>query len=176
MEYLQRAANFLQGASVQPGQRISSKVGGINNETSEQPIAQNRLFNFDNNKSITSFINAGHVSTPSPLTNLTRVYLSQMRGVSLKTQTRLAVPVKRSFCKRCDTLLDQGASCVHEVRNASRGRSKPWADVLVIRCLVCGTEKRFPQTDRRSRKLSDRQAQLKQQENSGSQQDQTEAS
>ncbi|KAJ5825301.1 hypothetical protein N7474_002439 [Penicillium riverlandense] len=103
----------------------------------------------------------GTDSTPAPrdshpMTNLSRVYLSQMRGVSLKTQTRLPIEVKRSFCKRCDTLLVPGVNCSHEVQNASRGGNKPWADVRVVRCLVCKTEKRFPQTDKRGKKLVER--------------------
>jgi ribonuclease P protein subunit RPR2 len=80
-----------------------------------------------------------------------------MRGVSLKTQLRLPVEVKRSVCKRCDTLLIPEVNSTEEIRNASRGRRKPWADVRVVRCSTCGTEKRFPQTDRRSKKLSERQ-------------------
>lgn len=85
-----------------------------------------------------------------------------MRGVSLKTQTRLPVLVKRSFCKKCDTLMTPTVSCKKEMQNASRGCKKPWADILVVRCLVCGAEKRFPQTERRSRKLSERRAKLNQ--------------
>ncbi|EAW15557.1 ribonuclease P Rpr2/Rpp21/SNM1 subunit [Aspergillus fischeri NRRL 181] len=68
---------------------------------------------------------------------------------------RLPVEVKRSFCKRCDTLLIPSVNCTHEIRNESRGRRKPWADVLVIRCTTCETEKRFPQTEKRSKKLAE---------------------
>ncbi|KAI2787183.1 hypothetical protein POX_f07546 [Penicillium oxalicum] len=104
----------------------------------------------------------GQSSSASLLSNLSRVYVSHMRGVSLKTQTRLSVPVKRAFCKRCDTLLASEVTCKHEVRNDSRGRRKPWADVLVKRCLTCGTEKRFPQNTKRSKKLSERHKDLAQ--------------
>jgi hypothetical protein len=45
-------------------------------------------------------------------------------------------------------------TCSHEIRNESRGGKKPWADVLVVRCFACGTEKRFPQTDKRATKLA----------------------
>lgn len=107
-------------------------------------------------------------SVKNPLTNLSRVYISQMRGVSQKTQTRLPIPVKRSYCKRCDTLLTPGVNCSHEVQNSSRGHKKPWADVLVVRCLGCGTEKRFPQTERRGSKLSERHKQLDQKISQGS--------
>ncbi|GKZ72924.1 hypothetical protein AnigIFM60653_001898 [Aspergillus niger] len=98
------------------------------------------------------------------LPQLSRVYMSQMRGVSLKSQLRLPIDVKRSFCKRCDTFLIPGVTCTQDIRNASRGRKKPWADVLVVCCSTCGTEKRFPQTDKRSKKLSERRKELPKEE------------
>ncbi|KAL4917741.1 RNAse P Rpr2/Rpp21/SNM1 subunit domain-containing protein [Aspergillus aurantiobrunneus] len=87
---------------------------------------------------------------------LARAYVSQMRGVSLKSQLRLAIEQKRSFCKRCDTLLIPGTNCMQETRNPSRGARKPWAEVRIVHCNICGTEKRFPQADKRSCKLPDR--------------------
>jgi ribonuclease P protein subunit RPR2 len=87
--------------------------------------------------------------------SLPRQYISQMRGVSLKTQLRLSVETKRSFCKRCDILLVPGVTCIEETQNASRGRRKPWANVHVTRCAACGTEKRIP-AQQRGKKLSTR--------------------
>jgi len=92
---------------------------------------------------------------------LPRLYISQMRGVSLKSQHRLPPSIKRSFCKRCDTLLTPDLTCTKEVQNKSRERKKPWADVLVIRCTACGAEKRFPQTKKRSKKLAARRGENK---------------
>ncbi|GAD91635.1 RNAse P Rpr2/Rpp21 subunit domain protein [Paecilomyces variotii No. 5] len=89
---------------------------------------------------------------------LPRQLISQMRGVSLKSQMRLPIDVKRSFCKRCDIILVPGFNCAEKIENASRGGKKPWADVRVVRCTACGTEKRFPRTDRRSKKLPERKA------------------
>ncbi|PWY83469.1 Rpr2-domain-containing protein [Aspergillus heteromorphus CBS 117.55] len=103
-------------------------------------------------------------ATTDHLPQLSRVYMSQMRGVSLKAQLRLPVDVKRSFCKRCDTHLIPGTTCTQEIRNASRGRKKPWADVLVVRCSTCGTEKRFPQTEKRSKRLPERREEALQKE------------
>ncbi|KAL4740695.1 RNAse P Rpr2/Rpp21/SNM1 subunit domain-containing protein [Aspergillus similis] len=85
-----------------------------------------------------------------------RLCISQMRGVSQKSQLRLPIEQKRSFCKRCDTLLISGTNCIEETRNPSRGARKPWAEVRIVRCNICGTEKRFPQTDKRSRKIIER--------------------
>ncbi|GKZ79644.1 hypothetical protein AnigIFM56816_003847 [Aspergillus niger] len=105
-----------------------------------------------------------NTSMTERLPQLSRVYMSQMRGVSLKSQLRLPIDVKRSFCKRCDTFLIPGVTCTQDIRNASRGRKKPWADVLVVCCSTCGTEKRFPQTDKRSKKLSERRKELPKEE------------
>ncbi|KAL4817708.1 RNAse P Rpr2/Rpp21/SNM1 subunit domain-containing protein [Aspergillus spinulosporus] len=87
---------------------------------------------------------------------IARLCISQMRGVSQKSQLRLPIEQKRSFCKRCDTLLIPGTTCIEETRNPSRGARKPWAEVRIVRCNICGTEKRFPQTDKRSRKMIER--------------------
>ncbi|KAL4989444.1 RNAse P Rpr2/Rpp21/SNM1 subunit domain-containing protein [Aspergillus falconensis] len=87
---------------------------------------------------------------------VSRLCISQMRGVSQKSQLRLPIEQKRSFCKRCDTLLIPGTNCIEETRNPSRGASKPWAEVRVVRCNICRTEKRFPQTNKRSRKIIER--------------------
>ncbi|KAH8705604.1 RNAse P Rpr2/Rpp21/SNM1 subunit domain-containing protein [Talaromyces proteolyticus] len=97
-------------------------------------------------------------SLPNPTIRycLPRQYISHMRGVSRKTQQRLSIETKRTFCKRCDLILIPGVTCTEEIQNASKDRKKPWADVLVIRCSGCETEKRFPQSDRRSKKLKER--------------------
>lgn len=84
---------------------------------------------------------------------LPRHYIGQMRGVSLKSQQRLSIETKRSFCKRCDLPLVPGVTCTEEIQNASKGGKKPWADVLVVRCSACEAEKRFPQNKARSKKL-----------------------
>lgn len=176
MDYLQQAARFLQGIQLQgtatPANTIIPQTTQPNNEASEQQKVSSTSLNKDVDMVQAPFNSR---ATKKPLANLSRVLTSHMRGVSLKTQTRLSVPVKRSFCKRCDTTLLPEINCAQEVRNESRGRKKPWADVLVIRCLVCNTEKRFPQTEKRSKKLSERRkqtTQLKQEEN----QDQASAS
>ncbi|KAL4883899.1 RNAse P Rpr2/Rpp21/SNM1 subunit domain-containing protein [Aspergillus karnatakaensis] len=92
---------------------------------------------------------------------ISRLFVSQMRGVSLKSQLRLPIDQKRSFCKRCDTLLLVGINSTQDIINPSRGSKKPWAEVRVVRCNACGTVKRFPQTDKRGRKLADRKKERK---------------
>ncbi|OJD26998.1 hypothetical protein ACJ73_01612 [Blastomyces percursus] len=93
-----------------------------------------------------------------PVSKLSRQLASQLRGVSLKSQLRLSRGIKRSICKRCDSLLIPKSTCMETVENASRGGSenKPWADVRVARCNSCGYIKRYPQTEKKSLKLAER--------------------
>ncbi|OAX84663.1 hypothetical protein ACJ72_00955 [Emergomyces africanus] len=104
-----------------------------------------------------------------PVSKLSRQLASQMRGVSLKSQLRLSSGIKRSICKRCDSLLIPNSTSVETVENPSRGGStkKPWADVRVVRCDNCGYIKRYPQTEKRSLKLAERKRRLKEGEEGG---------
>ncbi|EXJ72262.1 uncharacterized protein A1O5_04766 [Cladophialophora psammophila CBS 110553] len=70
--------------------------------------------------------------------------LMHLRGVSRKSQIRLAPRLKHSICKRCDALLIPGETMTEKVVNPSKGGTKPWADLFEIRCDKCGTIKRFP--------------------------------
>ncbi|EFW18928.1 hypothetical protein D8B26_007131 [Coccidioides posadasii str. Silveira] len=88
--------------------------------------------------------------------HLARQYASQLRATSLKSQQKLPRGVKHTLCKRCDTILVPGSTCSKEIENKSRGGTKPWADVLVVKCGVCGTVKRYPQVKKRTMKLVDR--------------------
>jgi len=79
-----------------------------------------------------------------PTQALSRLCISNLRAVSLKTQIRLSPSMKHSICKRCDIMLIDGSTCVSEIENKSKGGRKAWADVLIRRCKSCGYEKRFP--------------------------------
>jgi ribonuclease P protein subunit RPR2 len=78
-----------------------------------------------------------------------RRLLSDLRSVSLKAQIRLSPSMKHSICKRCDTMLIDGSTCINVVENKSKEGRKPWADVLVQTCKNCGFERRFPTTAKR---------------------------
>lgn len=78
------------------------------------------------------------------VTTQPRYLINQMKGVSRKSVIRLHKDVKRSVCKRCDELLAEDKNSTTEVENRSANLSKPWADILVIKCKTCGTSKRFP--------------------------------
>ncbi|PYI03500.1 Rpr2-domain-containing protein [Aspergillus sclerotiicarbonarius CBS 121057] len=164
INYLYNAATFLQSVATPHTQQQIDKTDEKENDTVTQASAR-IVPQMANPEIVSEKGSAGLASQASTehLPQLSRVYMSQMRGVSLKTQLRLPVDVKRAFCKRCDTRLIPGVTCMQETRNASRGRKKPWADVLVVRCSTCGTEKRFPQAEKRSKKLSERRKEIPQQ-------------
>lgn len=69
---------------------------------------------------------------------------SDLQQVSRKGQLRLAISLKRTLCKSCNSVLIPGRTATHRIENASKGGKKPWADVLVVTCGVCAGEKRFP--------------------------------
>jgi ribonuclease P protein subunit RPR2 len=69
---------------------------------------------------------------------------ADLQQVSRKAQLRLSVDMKRTICKRCNTILVHGRTATQTLENASKGGKKPWADVLVLECKVCGGKKRFP--------------------------------
>ncbi|KAF1917083.1 RNAse P Rpr2/Rpp21/SNM1 subunit domain-containing protein [Ampelomyces quisqualis] len=69
---------------------------------------------------------------------------SDLQQVSRKAQLRLSVELKRTICKRCNTVLIHGRTATQTIENASKGGKKPWADVLVLECKVCGGKKKFP--------------------------------
>ncbi|ETN40339.1 uncharacterized protein HMPREF1541_04616, partial [Cyphellophora europaea CBS 101466] len=85
-------------------------------------------------------------------TNESRHLLTHVRGISRKTQIRVARDMKRSLCKRCQSLLVAGSSSTEGVQNLSIDESKPWADVFEIYCSTCGTVKRFPIGQTRTRR------------------------
>lgn len=69
---------------------------------------------------------------------------SQFRQVASKSQIRLHPSIKRSSCKKCDSILIEGQNCRKYIENLSKDCKKPHADVLVVQCLPCGATKRYP--------------------------------
>ncbi|KAF2263377.1 Rpr2-domain-containing protein, partial [Lojkania enalia] len=70
--------------------------------------------------------------------------VSHLRTVSLKGQTRLSAKLKRSMCKACNSILVLGRTSTCSVENGSKDGKKPWADVMVVECNMCGSRKRYP--------------------------------
>lgn len=93
------------------------------------------------------------------LHSVARRMVSDLRTVSQKVQIRLSPAMKHSFCKKCDTILVEGSTCVNRIENKSKGGRKPWADILVRKCNCCGCEKRFPLAAGRQRRRPHRSSQ-----------------
>ena len=87
------------------------------------------------------------------LQSASRLLVKDLRTVSQKIQLRTAPAMKHSICKNCDTMLIEGDTCTSEVENESRGGRKPWADVLILKCNVCGSARRFPVAAKRQRRM-----------------------
>jgi ribonuclease P protein subunit RPR2 len=75
---------------------------------------------------------------------LSRKLLTDLRAVSLKAQLRLSPAMKNCICKKCNIMLVEGSTSATVIENKSKDGKKPWADVLVRKCISCGLEKRFP--------------------------------
>lgn len=76
--------------------------------------------------------------------SLSRRLITDLRSTSKKSQISLTPALKHTICKFCDTLLVEGQSSTTSVENLSKGGKKPWADMLVVACHVCGGIKRYP--------------------------------
>jgi len=95
---------------------------------------------------------------------LSQLLTSHLRAVSLKGQIRLPKELKHSFCKVCEARLIDTVNCDIMMENLSKGGKKPWVDVKVIRCRLCGTSKRFPIGAKRQTKQSARSRSIKEEE------------
>ncbi|KAH7075471.1 RNAse P Rpr2/Rpp21/SNM1 subunit domain-containing protein [Paraphoma chrysanthemicola] len=84
-----------------------------------------------------------------------------LQQVSRKAQLRLSVDLKRTICKACNTVLVPGSTATQAIENMSRGAAKPWADVLVIKCRICGGKKKFPVGAKKQPKKKYRKAAVK---------------
>lgn len=164
LDYLHRAAAYLQSTTL--SSRQQTQQGNNEDKAASDEKSTRTVPHFLNPSAAApeKVDEKQEATTTNHLPNLSRAYISNLRGVSLKTQLRLPRDVKRSFCKRCDTLLVPGVNCTEEIRNASRDGRKPWADVRVVRCTTCFTEKRYPQTERRGRKLAERRKERQERE------------
>ena len=158
LDYLHKAAAYLQSTALSSRQQTQQTQQCNNEDKAAGDEKSTRTVPHILNPSVAApeKVDEKQEATTNHLPNLSRAYISNLRGISLKTQLRLPREVKRSFCKRCDTLLVPGVNCTEEIRNTSRDGRKPWADVRVVRCTTCFTEKRYPQTERRGQKLAER--------------------
>ncbi|BFZ53331.1 hypothetical protein PYCC9005_000354 [Savitreella phatthalungensis] len=66
--------------------------------------------------------------------HLARRFVHDIRGVARKGQLKIAVPIKRRLCKRCDTLLIEGRTV--DVKYSE--------NMMTLTCQRCSTPKCFP--------------------------------
>jgi ribonuclease P protein subunit RPR2 len=162
LDYLHQAAAYLQEKSTEQKSHKRAQANheaheaheALNDRSAHVQVGSNGTRQAPETKQ--RALPVSQMKAEEPLGNLSRMCISHLRDVAMKTQIRLPVTLKRTLCKRCATLLTPGVTCSHEIRNESRGGKKPWADVLVIRCMSCGTQKRFPQTEKGAKKLVQR--------------------
>lgn len=81
---------------------------------------------------------------------------ADLQTVSRKGQVRLSAELKRSMCKTCNSILIPGHTATQNMQNDSTSAKKPWADVFVIKCTLCGSKKRFPVGAKRQKRKSER--------------------
>ena len=85
-----------------------------------------------------------------------RRLVSHIRAISCKSVLRLSPRMKHAFCSHCESPLIPGSTSSSMEENKSRGGRKPWADVLVVTCKLCGTSKRLPLGAKRQPKRKER--------------------
>jgi ribonuclease P protein subunit RPR2 len=81
---------------------------------------------------------------------------SDLQNVTRKGQVRLSMDLKRNICKSCNTILVPGRTVTQRIENQSKGGKKPWADVLIVECSLCGSKKRFPVGAKRQPRKTER--------------------
>lgn len=89
---------------------------------------------------------------------LARELSSQTTAITRKTKIRIAPGLKRTICKGCSSKLVEGQSSSSRTENKSRVGRKAWADVLIVTCLSCKMEKRYPVGQSRGTKKAQRKA------------------
>jgi ribonuclease P protein subunit RPR2 len=143
LSYLFRAAKLLSDA------HNEAKKRQVETSTSLQPSASTKV-----EESVEAQLEHSKSVTHAP--PLTRLVLSHLRSVSLKSQIRLTSIVKHSICKHCEILLIPGTTSTTSIENLSKGGSKPWADVKVTTCTSCGNKSRVPVGAPKQKRRKDR--------------------
>ncbi|KAI0397700.1 RNAse P Rpr2/Rpp21/SNM1 subunit domain-containing protein [Xylariaceae sp. FL0594] len=141
LSYLHQAAMFL-GAQAHKAQAQAQAVQPP--KSSSQPEKEGGRAPTSQNDSSRKNQGVEEESKEQTRLKLARYLMTNFRATSLKSQIRVSPAIKRTTCKFCDALLVEGRTSTSVVENASKGGRKPWADVLVVRCLACGGAKRFP--------------------------------
>lgn len=74
---------------------------------------------------------------------LSRNFARNVDGIAKKTVLKLSPSIKRTLCKKCNTLLIPGINMKIYTENKSKEQLDK-CEVLVNSCMTCGKKKRFP--------------------------------
>lgn len=133
LSYLQQATHLLYSQHSET-RSAKSSVDSVDEATKKpQDCTTN------NEEPITSMLKFTPIGMP-----LTYELGAQIRSIAQKSVIRLSSDITRSICKRCSAALIDGSTSISRIENKSHNGRKPWADVLVITCMSCQMEKRFP--------------------------------
>ena len=148
ISFLHKAAAHLCGTPGQPGSNLVNSLSSTKDTADDD---HSMMHQSDTARDSQTGLNGD--LTSSGTLGISRLFVSQLKGVAQKGVIRLTPDMKRAMCKRCDTVLEDGSTSSRRLENASRCGRKPQADVLVITCNVCGAKKRLPVgTQRQARK------------------------
>lgn len=108
----------------------------------------------DKGKSVPNRVNYARISYLYQISNqfylahpeyqaLSRGYNRNLDLIAKKTVIKLSPHIKRTLCKKCNTMLIPGLTMSMYIENLSKQKSQH-NDVFVNKCLNCGKCKRFP--------------------------------
>ena len=130
LAFLQRAAQLLEE------QQHSGEVGSESQHGTSKGLIDGYTSKAEAGDTARTFIPKGN--------SIARELSSHTTAITKKTNIRIMPDMKRTICKRCSSKLIEGQSSESKIENKSRDGRKAWANVLVVTCLSCGMEKRFP--------------------------------
>ena len=166
LSYLWQAANYtsqITNASHNETKSSQSQVqplGAMTREDRQESMASKEsICQHISTSTDSSVPNEASLSTdcrPEINRGQSRRLVSHIRAISCKSVLRLSPGMKHSFCSHCESVLIPGSTSSSMVENKSRGGRKPWADVLVITCKLCGASKRIPLGAKRQQKWKER--------------------
>ncbi|KAI0773904.1 RNAse P Rpr2/Rpp21/SNM1 subunit domain-containing protein [Fomes fomentarius] len=97
------------------------------------PLNHGQVYHKDRGKTRNSIRN------PQNTSELSRSYVSTMRIVGQKAMVRMDPSIKRTLCKKCDTILVPGSTSSVRIKTR-RGHGQ----IVTYTCHTCGTVRRIP--------------------------------
>lgn len=151
IRYLEQAATYLTNQA-HPHQQPPGELSTTSNSRPAETVQASTNTNPDQSNDTTSKgmsenMEPTSISAPARLT-------SHLTHIARRSQIRLQPSTKHTICKRCSALLIEAKTSTRFVENLAKrteeySEGKPWAEVLVVECDVCGARKRWPVGARR---------------------------